>query len=102
MGHGSFCSDFGITLDNAAGDNAAGDNAAGRRITLATVFGEISQQSIHRRIFRGVDERSAFTAAFHQTGLLKMVQMKGQRGGRETELFSDLTRWQSAGTRLHE
>jgi len=61
------------------------------RHTLATVFGEISQQLIHVLVLRPVDEVTASPFLRHQTGVGQILEVKGQGRRRHVQPFLDDT-----------
>jgi hypothetical protein len=77
-------------------------SAAGCRLPLATILGQVGQQSVHGFVRGRIDQRPAFAPECHQAGVLKLVQMKGECRRRQPQPVADLARRQPLGAGLHQ
>jgi hypothetical protein len=70
--------------------------------SLATIFGQVSEQSIHRFEACRVDHRATVAADRDETGLSQAIEMKGQRVGCDIERLGDLSCGHAFSTRLNQ
>ena len=84
------------------GGGVAGADAAARRITLAAIFRQVSEQIIHGRIFRRVDQRSAFTTESNKTRVAELVQMERKAVRRDPKPLGNLPGGQPISPGLNE
>src|ERR671936_1570350 len=70
--------------------------------TAAAVLGEVAHELVHVVEVGAVDDEAALLAAAHQAGPSEMRKMKGERRGRQLELFADAAGGQSVVACLDE
>jgi len=66
------------------------------------VFGEISDQPIHRRKVGAVMDKPALLARADETGVRELLQMERQRRGRHAEHLRDASRRKTLGATFDE
>jgi hypothetical protein len=71
-------------------------------VALAAVLGHVSEQRIHDRIGRRVDQRPALASEGHEVRVFELAQVERQRRGRESEPLADATRRQPFRSGLHK
>jgi hypothetical protein len=70
--------------------------------SLAAIFGQVSEQSIHRFEACRVDHRATVAADRDESCLSQAIEMKGQRVGCDIERLGDLSRSHAFSTRLNQ
>jgi hypothetical protein len=58
-------------------DTCGGSGDAAVAATLATIFGQVADETIHGCVLGGVDQRAAFPSKFDETGMPELVQVEG-------------------------
>lgn len=69
---------------------------------MAAILGHVSEQRVHDRISRRVDQRPAFAPKGDEVGVLELAQVERQRRRREREPLANLPRRKPLGSGLHE
>jgi hypothetical protein len=57
-------------------DSCGGSGDAAGAAVLATVFGQIPNETIHGCVLGGVDQRAAFAPKFDEAGMPELVQVE--------------------------
>ncbi len=69
---------------------------------MAAILGHVSEQRIHDRISRRIDQGPTFPPEGYEVGVFELVEMKRQGCGRKPQPFADLPRRNPLGSGLHE
>jgi hypothetical protein len=82
------------------GSGVAGGRATAR--AAAAILGEIADKGVHGGKIGGIDELSAQAAMRDETGMLQLLQVKGQRRRRHAEALGDCAGGKPAGSPLDQ
>lgn len=80
----------------------AAAGAAVNGFSLTAIFRQVTEKAVHGRIFGNVNERAPLPLKRDESGLPQLIEVEGQGGRRQRELFADPARRQALASRLHQ
>jgi hypothetical protein len=77
---------MGLSFDKGFGGVAGGRTAHG---AAAAILGQVGEELVHRAVFGGVDQLATEPPLGYEPSMQQLLQVKGQRGGRDPEPLGD-------------